>query len=295
MPFSEPPLETVILSPAERKAAVREAFEDARHSLTVGMFRWEDDELLGGLERACRRGVRARVLLSQRAKGWVQRLGALERRLEAIGVEVRRYQTKASKYHAKYVVADDRLGLVSSFNFTPRDLERTCDFGLLTRDGKIAQALARLFEADWEGRELADAHPSLLVMPGEGRQRIRSLILAAGKSIAIVDHRMWSPDMLQMLGHRAAEGVAVRVLGPEHAETERSILCRKPSGWMPHGKLMIVDHQTAVLGSISPITRLLDHRRELSIATSQPASVQKLSGFFEEMFHGEPAAAGRHG
>lgn len=288
MPHPEAGAERVILSPAERKASVLEVFEAARHSLMVGMFRWEDQELLGALERARRRGARVRVLLSERAKGWAKKLRVLQRWLQAMGVEVRRYQTKASKYHAKYAVADDRLALVTSFNFTPRDLQRTCDFGLLTQEREIAQGLARLFEADWEGEESVELPPRLLVTPGEGRRRILRLILTARKRIDIVDHRLWSPDMLQLLGFRAAEDVAVRVLGPANAETEPAIQCRKPAGWEPHGKLMIVDNESAVLGSISLITRLLDHRRELSMATGQPAAVERLAKFFDEAFRGGP-------
>lgn len=282
--------ESVILAPAERKSAVLELFEAARHSLEVGMFRWEAKELLVGLERACRRGVRVRVLLSRRAKGWGQKLLALERLLQDLGVEVRRYHTQASKYHAKYVIADEQLCLVGSFNFTKRDFKRTCDFGLLRREPETAQGLARLFAADWEGGELPELPSHLLVTPGGGRLRIRGLILGARRSLDIIDHRMWSPDVLQVLAGRALAGVSVRVLGREHAETEAAILCRNPAGWVPHGKLLIVDKETAVLGSISPITPLLDHRRELSIATSHPASVQRLSEFFEESFRRQDPA-----
>lgn len=268
-----------------------EAFEAARHSLVVGMFRWEDQELLSALELARRRGARARVLLSERAKGWGQRLRALQRRLQSMGVEVRRYHTQASKYHAKYLVADERLALVSSFNFTSGNFQRTCDFGLLTQERETVLGLARLFEADWEGEENVEMPPRVVVTPGDGRRRILKLFLAARKSIDIVDHRLWAPDILQVLGLRAADNVAVRVLGQQSAENEPAIQCRKPPEWEPHGKLMIVDSAVAMLGSISPVTRLLDHRRELSILTSEPACVRKLAVFFEETFRGDAGAA----
>ncbi len=283
-------MERAILFPDERKASVLEAFEAARHSLAVGMFRWEDQELLSALESARSRDVRARVLLSERAKGWGQRLRALQRRLQAMGVEVQRYHTKASKYHAKYVVADERLALVSSFNFTSGNFQRTCDFGLLTQERETVLGLARLFEADWEGEENVEMPPRVVVTPGDGRRRILKLFLAARKSIDIVDHRLWAPDILQVLGLRAAENVTVRVLGQASAENEPAIQCYKPPEWEPHGKLMIVDNEVAMLGSISPVTRLLDHRRELSILASEPACVQKLADFFEEKFRGDAGA-----
>src|SRR4051812_28987911 len=92
----------LILSPQKRRKAVIKMMDSARTSLVLSVFQCDDLGILEAVAAAVRRNVRVKVLLSQRASGWKQRLEDLGRLLESIGAEVYRYLPTV-KYHAKYI------------------------------------------------------------------------------------------------------------------------------------------------------------------------------------------------
>src|SRR5205085_3236693 len=95
-----------------------------------------------------RRKVRVRALFTQRAKNWDKRLLDLELFLGSMGAEVHRYAGARSKYHAKYIVADEGPALVASLNLTRKCFDKTCDFIVVTCEPGIVSGLIRLFEND---------------------------------------------------------------------------------------------------------------------------------------------------
>ena len=74
--------------------------------------------------------------MTARARAAGKELDALQAWLSGRGIDVRRY-AGGMKYHAKYLVADGRLALVTTANLTARCFDRTCDFTLVTRDPAV--------------------------------------------------------------------------------------------------------------------------------------------------------------
>jgi phosphatidylserine/phosphatidylglycerophosphate/cardiolipin synthase-like enzyme len=73
-----------------------------------------------------------------------------------------------------------------------------------------------------------------------------------------------------LLKAKQAEGVTVQILGRGELD-----------GLVSHGKLILVDQSTAVIGSISLSPASLDSRREVAVKVLDPAAVGKLNSFFE--------------
>lgn len=267
--------ERVIVGPAERRQAMLDVVNGARSRLILSLFRCDDFGVLDALAAALDRGVKVEAILTARAKGGQKRLRRLWEALEEMGAVVHRYADPVVKYHAKYLVADRRIGIVSTLNPTKKCFTRTWDFVLLTDDPRIVQSLVTLFALDRSGRAIQRKHrisPRLIVGPEEARTRLRALLEGARQSIRILDHKLSDPDLVALLRERRDAGVVVSALG------------RVPLGpLVPHGKLLLIDQTLAVVGSIAMSALSLDFRREVSIVVDQPESVRALGGFFDEL------------
>jgi phosphatidylserine/phosphatidylglycerophosphate/cardiolipin synthase-like enzyme len=69
MPSPTRPVDRVLLSPADRRAAVIELIRGARARLSLSLFRCNDREVFRELTAAVERGVDVEVLVTSRAKG----------------------------------------------------------------------------------------------------------------------------------------------------------------------------------------------------------------------------------
>lgn len=279
----------LILSPAERRDTLLHVIRGARKRLVLSLFRCDDDKILEELSEALERNVKVEALLTRRAKGWEKRLKDLHRSLEDLGAIVRRYEGNGSKtkYHAKYLVADDGPALVGSLNFTSKCFRETCDFLLVTHDPAVVGGLLRLFEADCKvpGNGLPRGLSNRLIIgPEQARSRYTQLLENARRSIRIIDHRVIDPVMVGLLRAKREAGVAVEILGRDEIRGLRS-----------HGKVLLVDGEVAVLGSISLSPPSLNDRREVAILVTEPGAVARLDDFFATSYKnripGPPASA----
>jgi len=267
--------ERVILEPDERRDAVLKIIRSARERLMLSLFRCGDKRILDALADAVKREVHVRVLLTRRARGSKNHLERLHARLRHAGTEVHRYADPVVKYHAKYIVADDGPVLVSSLNFNRKCFQCTCDFILVTYAPELVAGLTLLFDADWTVPPLGLPDlpgDRLIVGPERARDRLAALLLEARHSIRIIDSKLTDPAMVALLDARAAAGVAVEVRGG-----------RALGPLVPHGKLLIVDGSTAVIGSISLATLALEFRRELAVVVRDTHALQQINDFWASL------------
>lgn len=277
------PGDRIVIAPADRRAAILDLIRAARRRLILSVFRCDDFAVLDALVDALGRGVRVEVLLTGRAKGGRKRLQELWALLETSGAHLHRYADPVVKYHAKYLVADDGPALVASLNLTRKCFERTCDFLLVTRDPAVVSSLRRLFDADCHAPDSGlppRLSPRLVIGPERARDQFAGLIEGARRSIRIIDPKLTDPAMRALLDARRRAGVTVTTLGPDDV-----------AGCVAHGKMMVVDEQTAVIGSLSLSALYLGFRREVSIVTRDRAAVAELNTFFARMARGQPMAA----
>jgi cardiolipin synthase A/B len=265
--------ERLVIAPRLRRRAIVSAIRAARERLALSIFRCDDARVLRALAAAAQRGVHVRVLMTPRARAAAGDLDALQAWLTGRGIDVRRF-TGGMKYHAKYLVADARLALVTTLNLTARCFTRTCDFTLITRDPAVATGLRELFEADWAGRpaRLTQAQRDRLIVGPEydPRERFAALIREARGRVRIVDAKLTDPRILEQLADRRLAGVAVERARRRHVRPLRR-----------HGKLLMVDDRAAAIGSLALSPRALDARRELAVITRDPRLVAELDAFWQ--------------
>lgn len=265
----------IYIDPAERRKAMLDVIAGAKERLVLSLFRCNDTGILDALSAALDRGVKVEAILTKRAKGGKQRLRRLWSSLEQMGAVVHRYGDPVVKYHAKYLVADGQIALVTTLNPTRKCFTRTWDMVLTTRERAVVRSLATLFALDSAGNRVRPRHqisPRLIVAPESARMRIQAILSSARRSIRILDHKLSDPDLVNLLRARRDKGIAVSVIG------------RQPIGPMvAHGKLIIVDEALAVMGSTALSSLSLDSRREVSIVAESPAVVKPLNAFYEEL------------
>jgi cardiolipin synthase len=275
--------ERLILDPAERKAALLGVIGAARRRLILSLFRCDDFSVLDALAAALERGCDVEAILTKRAKGGKKRLKKLWGALEEMGAVVTRYADPVVKYHAKYLVADDKTAIITTLNPTRKCFSRTWDAVLVTHDAAVVKGLLSLFKTDAAGLPLTSRRSlgrRLIVGPERSRAEIRALIAGAKHSIRILDHKLSDPDLVALLRERRKEGITVSVLG------------KHPMGGLqPHGKMMIVDESRAVLGSTALSTLSLDFRREVSVVIHEPALVKQLNMSYQQLSAKAGAAA----
>ncbi|MBA3270192.1 MAG: hypothetical protein H0T71_06735 [Acidobacteria bacterium] len=258
----------------ERRNAMLDLIGGARERLVLSLFRLDDFGILDALAAALDRGVKVEAIVTKRAKG-KKRLRQLWEALEEIGAVVHRYADPVVKYHAKYLVADERVALVTTLNPTKKCFTTTWDFVLTTRDRTVTRSLSTLFTLDAAGERVMPRHKisrRLIVGPEGARGRMRALIMSARRSIKILDHKLSDPDLVALLRERRAHGIVVSVIGAQPV-----------ASLVPHGKLMIVDESRAVVGSMAMSALSLDFRREVSILAETPAVVRALNKFYQTL------------
>ena len=257
----------IIVEPGERRPAVIAVIDSARERLDLSVFRCDEDAVFDALERAVRRGVRVRALVTGRAKGSKAQLKRLRKMLEALGVDVRRYGDTIVRYHAKYIVADNGPAVVASLNFTRKCFESTCDFMLMSGDEDLVAAVRRVFEADWG---------SVPYKAAEARAGFVALLNRATRRIRLIDPKISDPAMLLLLKKREAEGIQLEIRG-------RSGL----GPLVAHGKLLMIDDEAAAVGSISMSTLALEFRRELAVVTHDRSALDALNRFWDSLPAGD--------
>src|SRR5262245_22505052 len=186
-------VEKLVLDPAERKTALLGVIGAARRRLILSLFRCDDFSVLDALANALERGCEVEAILTKRAKGGRKRLKKLWGALEEMGAVVTWYADPVVKYHAKYLVADEKTAVVTTLNPTERCFTRTWDCLLVTRDAAVVRGLLALFRADTSGAPLALtrlASARLIVGPERSRTEYRRLISSATRSVRILDHKL---------------------------------------------------------------------------------------------------------
>ncbi len=267
------PPDRVVLNAVDRRAAVIDVIRHARSRLSLSLFRCNDKEIFRELRAAVSRGVDVEVVVTSRAKGGKKALRKLWQRLEDTGATVHAYNDPVVKYHAKYVVADDGPALVASLNFTRKCFARTSDAIVITWDPDVIGGLRQLMATDRDGIAAPDSLPARLILgPERARRQFTDLFQQAKSSILLIDPKLSDPGILGLLDERRAAGVTVHVHDAERVGDLKS-----------HGKIMLIDGQRVVIGSLALTALSLDFRREVAIETTDPAIVSDIQSLFRTL------------
>ena len=283
------PPDRLVVSLDERRVALVDVIRGASRRITLSLFRCNDEVVFDELKAAVNRGVAVEVLVTSRAKGGKKKMAKLWRALEDTGASLHPYTDPVVKYHAKYLVADEGPAIVASLNLTKKCFRKTCDALVVTYDPAVVSALRRLWTADCDRLAMpADLADRLIVGPERARRQFTALIDGARTSIRLIDAKLSDPDLVSLLNAKRAAGMTVEVF-----------TARQLGDLKSHGKIMLLDDRTVVVGSLALAALSLDFRREVAIVVTDAPAVETAVELFRTVRSlaaaGRPAATGTTG
>jgi phosphatidylserine/phosphatidylglycerophosphate/cardiolipin synthase-like enzyme len=218
---------------------------------------------------------------------------AYYQRLQGAGIAVSWSPATFQLSHDKYAVADDRVALLGTPNWTLSAFTSNREYLVEDSDATDVAQLATLFEADWKRQPAAIDDFRLVVSPVNSRADFLSMINAAQHDLDLEAEEMQDPQIEAALGQAARRGVAVRAIvaaptdahdanGPGRqliaAQGVKVRLLRQP---YVHAKDIVVDGHDAFVGSENISTSSLDENREVGLLISDSTAIGKLKDTFD--------------
>ena len=269
----------LIIQPGDGLAPVVRAIHNAKKTLDIVIFRFDQPAVENALAEAVERGVAVRALIAHTNKGGEKTLRKLELRLLEAGATVARTADDLARYHGKMMVIDGAALHVYGFNYTKLDIEHSRSFGIVTRDRRVVQEAMKLFEADAMRQNYTPAHRRLVVSPENSRALLTAFIKGARRELLIYDAQVSDNAIQKVLAERADAGVKIRIIGRLEKEN-REIKVRKLGTLRLHVRAIIRDGNAAFIGSQSLRKLELEGRREVGIIIRNGAVVRKLQSVF---------------
>ena len=200
--------------------------------------------------------------------------------------------------HEKSIVVDDSAALIATFNLSDKCFSESRDYGVITYATPAVQQVIDGFEHDWN-RSFFDPDLSIgLVWSSfHSRGQMAKVIDTAKKRLWIQHPKFVDAVILERLIAAHDRGVKVKVLcGGKHGISDWDIYdtfaslrllsrsgvkVRRQKHLKLHAKLIVIDRQMALIGSMNIDRSAFDLRRELGIETDAPEVVARCVELFQ--------------
>ena len=289
----------LIVEPDDGLEPVREFIESAQVSLHVKQFTFTDETLVQAVIERKQAGVDVRVMLNAARSGGDRANDETFERFSAAGIDVQWANPKFYVTHEKSIVVDEKSALVATFNMCLKYFTATRDYGVITHDPCHVAQIVDVFNADWNHDDwVPSAYEGLLWSNSNSRWHMAQFIDTATHSLDIQHPKYVDAVILDRIAAAIERGVKVHVLcGGKHGISEWDVLdtfaslrtlrrfgakVHKQKNLRVHAKLLIVDDERALVGSMNIDRSAFDLRRELGITVTEPVVVARLKAVFEE-------------
>jgi len=269
----------LIVQPADGAAPLLKAIKQAKKSIEIVIFRFDQAQIEAALEDAAERGVFVHALIAFTNRGGEKNLRKLEARFLKKGITVARTAGDLVRYHGKMMIVDGKVLYLLTYNFTHLDIERSRSFGIITRNRKLVDEASRLFAADTKRQTYKSRCDHFVVSPVNARARLEAFIKGAKNDLLIYDIDIADKAMMRALAERSQAGVQINIIG--HIARGKHLSARVFPRMRLHTRVLIRDSKQAFLGSQSLRKQELDERREIGIITSHAKIVSSLVTVFE--------------
>jgi cardiolipin synthase A/B len=289
----------LIVEPDDGLEPVREFIENAQSSLLIKQFNFTEEALIQAVIARIEAGVDVRVMLNAKRSAGDRVNDATYERFKGAGISVKWSSPRFYVTHEKSIVADKKAAMVATFNLTPKYFSHTRDYAIITNDPQHVAQIIEVFDIDWEQR---DATPpdqeGLLWSNSNSRLHMAHFIDSAQHRLDIQHPKYVDAVILDRIAAAADRGVKVHILcGGRHGISDWDVLdtfaslrtlrrfggvkVHKQKNLRAHAKLLIVDGERALLGSMNIDRSAFDARRELGITITDPSVVARLRETFD--------------
>lgn len=288
----------LIVQPDEGTAPVVDLIDAARKSLRVKQFTLTDSQIMSALVRAHRRGVGVRVMLNPHRSSGDRANDESFKALRQSGLTLEWSNPAFAVTHEKSIVADDATAMVTTFNLATKYFTETRDYGVITTDPRQVEEVAAGFEADWHRKAFTPDPDSGLLWSNTNSRYLMAWFIDSAEDELIIQHpKFVDATIVERIAAARKRGVKVRLLcGGKHGISEWDILdtfaslrlldrfgvkVRRQKHLKLHAKLLIVDGERALVGSMNIDRSAFDLRRELGILVDDREIIKGLAKVFE--------------
>ena len=173
-----------------------------------------------------------------------------------------------------------------TFNFTQSSFKKDRNFALIIDNPKQVKQIATVFSSDWNHLP-SNIDAMDLIYSKMSRNKLTQLIMHAKHSLNIYAQTMSDYQLIGVLAKMARSGVNVNILTSNTLRKKQALYLQKAGvtihyskKYYIHAKVIIIDSQKAILGSINLTRPSLDENRELSILTEDADVVKQLNATF---------------
>nr|WP_319446574.1 MULTISPECIES: phospholipase D-like domain-containing protein [unclassified Mycobacterium] len=288
----------LIVEPDDGLEPVLQFIGSAQNSLLVKQFTFTDESLIQAVIDRRKAGVDVRVMLNPARSGGDRANDETHERFSNAGIDVQWTNPKFYVTHEKSIVVDERTALVATFNMCLKYFTLTRDYGVIIDDPVHVAQIVEVFNADWKHDDWEPSvYRGLLWSNSNSRYHMARFIDTATHRIDVQHPKFVDAVILDHLAAAVERGVKVHVLcGGRHGISEGDVLdtfaslrtlrrfgakVHKQKNLRVHAKLLIVDDERALVGSMNIDRSAFDLRRELGITITEPAVVARLKAVFE--------------
>lgn len=290
----------VLIQPRDGIAPVVELIDGAHSCIKVKMFAFTSPLLIQALIAAKDRGVDVRVMLNPARSSGSRANDETKATLEAAGISVIWTSPHFAVTHEKSMVIDQSTALIATFNFSDKYFTHTRDYGIVSIKSKtIVKEIDDCFEADWNRKTFVPPpNSTLLWSTANARQAMAEFIDGAKHSLSVQHPKYSDGAILDRILDAHERGVHVRVLcGGKHGISlsdmsdtfsalriliRAGVKVHKQHKLRLHAKLIIADHERALIGSMNIDRSAFDLRRELGQVQTDETAVGILRHQFQE-------------
>ena len=282
------PLELAV-EPGAKSSPWTDAMAGAHTSVHVLLYQMGAGPILDGLVAAAHAGLDVRVILDVSQKPVNDKF---KTQLEAAGAKVLWSDPQFSFMHAKVMIVDTSVAVVSTGNYAATQLDGERNYVMTDTDAHDVAALGALFDADFSRTAPDLTCTRLLVSPVNARDRILAVIASAKHELLVESMQLADSAVRDAIAARKDAGVSVRVILADPSWiaangaaatflSSHGIEARRIVSPKVHVKSILVDGKIAYAGSENLSQTSLDKNREVGLVVTEAANVAEMHATFE--------------
>lgn len=267
-----------------------DALSTAKTSIRVMVYEMGFGAILDTLVAKAKAGVSVRVILDVSKQSINQKYFD---QLSAAGAQVIWSAPKFTFMHAKTIVVDDSIAIISTGNYLASQMAQERNYVVRDEDPSDLASLVAIFDADFAGVEPDLSCTRLVVSPVNARKRIVDLISSATQTLDIESMQLADTDVRAAILARKQAGVSVRVIladaGWINTNTDAAAFLAQnqiPAKYLVtpkvHVKAIAVDGARAYLGSVNLSYTSLSKNREVGVIAFESDLLATMTSTFEQ-------------
>lgn len=281
----------LIIEPDMGRRPILSLMHKATSSIQLAMYGLTDQSMIDALIHAKTNGKDVQVLLEPNPYKNEHENTQAVRKLEAAHITIHSPDPRFRLFHQKTLIIDHHNALIMTFNFTRSTFKNQRNFALWINNPAEVKEIEDVFTADLQHHPFTTHQNNLIWSPDNSREKILHLIHQATSNIKIYAQDISDYHVIGALANAARQGIHIELLlsKDKKISSQKKIAFLKKAGvsiqhakrYIIHAKVMIIDNQVAMLGSINLTKPSLDHNRELSILTQEPNVIHPLIAIFQ--------------